>query len=438
MWKAQAEAAAKASAPPAPVTEESVPDAVLDSAIAKREALRADARAVLGDEAFKALKPEDLAPDALRKRVLAHVSPKLKLDSFDAKAIDAMFTGVVAGAKAARAKSTTKTDGVERNDALANAHKASLEGEIERADAVEKSPDDVRWRNTAKSSVPLRERGPSDGNVRPDHLRQRACDRHRRAARGRRPARRRLGEQQQRDGHRRRHRRGSATGRACAARSSSTDEPAADATRSRRSSPRRRRSSPRPVPRSTASWASRPSGRPATSPSRSTAHADWNDTDAIVKGLDAYGRPQQEVFKIPEGGNVTLTGALHFSQVTSVELPPGTSTNGTVDVGLGVSIGPLNGKALGVSIYNPAREPGTFAQYEGLSAMRKGRIKVASETAVVEQGPVYVRVVAAGAEVRGAFRGSADANDCALLDGARWVSTTSGAGIAELEINLPS
>jgi len=168
------------------------------------------------------------------------------------------------------------------------------------------------------------------------------------------------------------------------------------------------------------------------------SHADWNDSEAIVRGLGAFGEPVQEVFKIPEGGNVTITGTLAFTQVLSVDIPAATSTNGTMDVGLGVNLGPLSlrgPKAAGIAVYDAAREPGTFAQYEALGVIHRGRVKVAAEAAVTAGDPVYVRVVATGDEVRGALRAAPDSTDCVLLAGARWDSTTTGAGIAVVDLH---
>jgi hypothetical protein len=81
---------------PAPVvTEEMVPEEVMDAALARREQLRADAAVILGDEAVKALKPGELKRAALGKL-------SVKTDGFDAKLVDTLFTGAVAAAKATK------------------------------------------------------------------------------------------------------------------------------------------------------------------------------------------------------------------------------------------------------------------------------------------------------------------------------------------------
>lgn len=168
------------------------------------------------------------------------------------------------------------------------------------------------------------------------------------------------------------------------------------------------------------------------------SHSDWNDTDAIVSGLGAFGEPVSEVFKIPEGGAVTITGKVAFSRVLQVEIPPATSTNGTMDVGLGVAMGPVDRQVLGVALYDSAREPGTYADEEQVNVMRKGRIFVNAEDAVSKGDPVYVRFVAGVGETRGRVRAAPDSTDCALLRGARFVTTTTAEGLAVIELDLPA
>jgi len=167
------------------------------------------------------------------------------------------------------------------------------------------------------------------------------------------------------------------------------------------------------------------------------SHSDWNDTEAIVRGLDAFGQPCMDVFKIPEGGNTTLTGSIAFTQVTSVEIPAATSTNGTMDVGLSVAMGPCDRSVVGLALYNSAREPGTYAANAMVPVLKKGRAWVTTEGSVSNGDPVYVRFVATGSEVRGAVRATPDSTDCALLRRARFVSSRTGAGIAMIELAGP-
>jgi hypothetical protein len=50
---------------------------------------------------------------------------------------------------------------------------------------------------------------------------------------------------------------------------------------------------------------------------------------------------------------------------------------------------------------------------------------------------VFVRQVAGAGESVGAIRATPDANDCALLPGARFASSTAAAGLVLVELNLP-
>ena len=95
------------------------------------------------------------------------------------------------------------------------------------------------------------------------------------------------------------------------------------------------------------------------------------------------------------------------------------------------------------------REPGTirsndgssgadeFRQGETLDLLTMGEVAVLVEEAVSPDDPVYCRVVAGAGEQAGAFRTDADSGDAVLLSGAKFRSTTTGAGIAKLAINLP-
>jgi len=165
------------------------------------------------------------------------------------------------------------------------------------------------------------------------------------------------------------------------------------------------------------------------------SHANWDPAVVAIFGTDYLGRPIQEVMEMPDGGNVTLTTTQHFSTVTRIDVQTQGGTGGSFTVGINSVLGPLDKKALGVSIRRSVEESATYARYKEFEVRRKGRILVAVEAAVTPLLPVLVRVVATGAEVRGAFRGTADSNDCAPFRGARFATTTTGAGYAELELS---
>lgn len=75
-----------------PITEENVPEAVIDSLVEKRLALRADAARVLGaDYDFKGKKPGDI-----KRAVIGLVLPGTRLDGLGEPVVDGMFAAVVA------------------------------------------------------------------------------------------------------------------------------------------------------------------------------------------------------------------------------------------------------------------------------------------------------------------------------------------------------
>lgn len=70
--------------------------------------------------------------------------------------------------------------------------------------------------------------------------------------------------------------------------------------------------------------------------------------------------------------------------------------------------------------------------------IKKGRVWVYSEVAVTPLEPVFMRHTTTTTELPGDFRNDADtarADDISAV--AAWVSTTTGAGLALLEINIP-
>lgn len=120
--KLQAKIAAdEATEASAPVTEDMVPEAVLDSALAKREALRADARVVLGAE----VKLDGLKPGEIKAKVITHLAPSVKLDGLSKDAIEGMYVMAVAGAKTAgTGEVAARNDALDRARAAAEGHRA--------------------------------------------------------------------------------------------------------------------------------------------------------------------------------------------------------------------------------------------------------------------------------------------------------------------------
>lgn len=168
-----------------------------------------------------------------------------------------------------------------------------------------------------------------------------------------------------------------------------------------------------------------------------SSHADWDATTITVTGKDAFGEYLTETFAVPNGGNATVTGNALFSQVDSVSIPAQAGTGGTFTMGVGAKLGPLDAAAAGVVALENTRSAAAYASAEVAPIVRQGRIRVTTEEAVAEGNDVYVRLVVSGDEVYGAFRDTPDSTDCARLLRARWAQTTTAAGTALLDINLP-
>lgn len=165
-----------------------------------------------------------------------------------------------------------------------------------------------------------------------------------------------------------------------------------------------------------------------------TNHADYDLTTWYVRGLDEEGRPQEEAFVMPNGGNTTLTGKKFFSKVTEVYIPAQSGAGGSTTIGFGAKLGPVDLYLRGVSLYDATKAPGAYGVHDSVPICEEGAIYVYSETAVDPTKPVLVRLVATGLEVRGAFRATPDADDCAQILRARWIDKTSGAGVAALRL----
>jgi hypothetical protein len=123
-------AAASAATPSAPaITEEAIPEEVLDSALVKRAALVESARKVLGaDFDAKGKKPAEI-----KRAVIAKQMPNVKFDSLTADTVSGMFDAIVAVVPATSASTE------QRNDALADAHAAAVKNDTHNADGAPKS-----------------------------------------------------------------------------------------------------------------------------------------------------------------------------------------------------------------------------------------------------------------------------------------------------------
>jgi hypothetical protein len=107
------------------------------------------------------------------------------------------------------------------------------------------------------------------------------------------------------------------------------------------------------------------------------------------------------------------------------------------DVFLGVSVlvhKQVYGKPDALSVLESTLET-RYEIGEPITYMRKGTITVFSEQAVNPTLPVFLRAVANGGLTVGNFRVDVDTNRGIPLPRARWVETTTAAGLALLELD---
>ena len=81
---------------------------------------------------------------------------------------------------------------------------------------------------------------------------------------------------------------------------------------------------------------------------------------------------------------------------------------------------------------------GGYAVDDQVVYLRKGRVVVSVEAAVTQDGAVFVRFAAGTFTQLGAFRGDADTASAVALPGATYLTSTVGAGLAIVEINIPA
>lgn len=102
------------------------------------------------------------------------------------------------------------------------------------------------------------------------------------------------------------------------------------------------------------------------------------------------------------------------------------------------------GTVLGVTVHTQAIEQAVlnannvgYPLASAMSVMRRGRIWVYVEDAVVAGVQAFVRCVAGAGEVIGAFRSDVDGTDAGALPGSRFKLTAGAGELTILELNLP-
>lgn len=161
-------------------------------------------------------------------------------------------------------------------------------------------------------------------------------------------------------------------------------------------------------------------------------HADWDATNAVVTGLDEFGREITEILAIPNGGNATVTGVKLFSKIISLVIPAQSGAGGTATFGTGTLLGGItSADALGIVRYKSAVVTAQSATFEfaigdDVSIIDDGSkgVWVEVEETVEDGEQVFARLVIAGDEVIGGLRndrdGTAAAPDAVPVYGMRF------------------
>ena len=134
----------------------------------------------------------------------------------------------------------------------------------------------------------------------------------------------------------------------------------------------------------------------------------------------------------------------YVSEEASAEIPFGTFVKqGAADNGALKMTAQTDATIIGLVVHSHAYAKDTELGDTGLkpgvtlSVLTRGRAFVLCEQAVTPATPVFIRGVAAGAEVAGSVRSDADVNDAVDASAwARFLETTTGAGFAEIEFDV--
>lgn len=136
-----------------------------------------------------------------------------------------------------------------------------------------------------------------------------------------------------------------------------------------------------------------------------------------------------------------------FSQAeASAEVPFGVAVAQGASGSKAILPADANSKIVGVVVHSHDYVPGIQLGDTGIkpknmmSVMAQGRIWVLVEEAVAVNDPVFVRHTANGAGKlqKGAFRNDIDTDKCISVPGARFITASSGAGIVQIEIDIPA
>ena len=170
---------------------------------------------------------------------------------------------------------------------------------------------------------------------------------------------------------------------------------------------------------------------------------DWDATTAVVYGQDASGQHIVEEFSIPDNGNATVTGKKFFSKINRVTIPAQTG-DAVGSIGVTADVGAL--RATGIALldvgqsYDGATESDLdYADNDMMKVAARGEVIVTvNDVAAVAGETPFVRLIAGASEVVGEIvggpDGSAGAEDCAPLVGARFVTSGSAGDLVVVKL----
>lgn len=194
-------------------------------------------------------------------------------------------------------------------------------------------------------------------------------------------------------------------------------------------------------------------GRDRITPARTVsvnfdASADWDtpsgECRVDIYGFDAAGTRIKDSVSRPNSGAVVYAAStrLAFAAVTETDIEACNGAGGTATIGLSNDTVELSPNDFpGLAVYELMMEPNTaaaeFADEAEIAVLTHGRICSIPEHAVSIGDDVYVRVLEAGADLRGQLTGMDGADTPATyakLAGARWVSAAAADAPAKVEL----
>jgi len=169
------------------------------------------------------------------------------------------------------------------------------------------------------------------------------------------------------------------------------------------------------------------------------ASADWDDTFMEVYYETPSGSEEVETVQIPNGGNAVVSTVGVATMLRKLVIDAQSGAGGTMDVGIDYTmpnVGLCEKNMLGVALVSHSVESfaaATEVPVNGqVNVLRRGAVWVVTETAVTAGDPVYVRVVAAGADVRGQFAGDPDSTNYVRLAGAHFLAAAGVDGLVPM------